>query len=90
MDEETGYIPVICVIARSKERDIKAAWESVKYAKRPRILVFTSTSDIHMKYKLKMTREEVVEITKSSIRFAKSLGFKDIEFGCEDSGRFIS
>uniref|UniRef100_M4EKN9 Pyruvate carboxyltransferase domain-containing protein n=1 Tax=Brassica campestris TaxID=3711 RepID=M4EKN9_BRACM len=87
VDEETGYIPVICVIARSKERDIKAAWESVKYAKRPRILVFTSTSDIHMKYKLKMTREEVVEITKSSIRFAKSLGFKDIEFGCEDSGR---
>ncbi|KAH0940200.1 hypothetical protein HID58_007661 [Brassica napus] len=86
VDEETGYIPVICVIARSKERDIKAAWESVKYAKRPRILVFTSTSDIHMKYKLKMTREEVVEITKSSIRFAKSLGFKDIEFGCEDSG----
>ncbi|KAG2284290.1 hypothetical protein Bca52824_055510 [Brassica carinata] len=72
VDEETGYIPVICVIARSKEKDIKAAWESVKYAKRPRILVFTSTSDIHMKYKLKMTREEVVEITKSSIRFAKT------------------
>ncbi|KAF2597540.1 hypothetical protein F2Q68_00012421, partial [Brassica cretica] len=71
VDEETGYIPVICVIARSKEKDIKAAWESVKYAKRPRILVFTSTSDIHMKYKLKMTREEVVEITKSSIRFLK-------------------
>ncbi|KAF2560783.1 hypothetical protein F2Q70_00018804 [Brassica cretica] len=90
VDEETGYIPVICVIARSKERDIKAAWESVKYAKRPRIVIFTSTSDIHLKYKLKMTREEVVEMVASSIRFAKSLGFEDIEFGCEDGGRFTS
>ncbi|KAJ4874256.1 hypothetical protein Rs2_43825 [Raphanus sativus] len=87
VDEETGYIPVICVIARSKERDIKAAWESVKYAKRPRILIFTSTSDIHLKYKLKMTREEVLEMVVRSIKFAKSLGFKDIEFGCEDGGR---
>ncbi|CAF2144826.1 unnamed protein product [Brassica rapa subsp. narinosa] len=86
VDEETGYIPVICVIARSKERDIKAAWESVKYAKRPRIVIFTSTSDIHLKYKLKMTREEVVDMVASSIRFAKSLGFEDIEFGCEDGG----
>ncbi|KAF8082330.1 hypothetical protein N665_0832s0004 [Sinapis alba] len=87
VDEETGYIPVICVIARSKERDIKAAWESVKYAKMPRIVIFTSTSDIHLKYKLKMNRDEVVEMVGSSIRFAKSLGFKDIEFGCEDGGR---
>ncbi|CAH8303999.1 unnamed protein product [Eruca vesicaria subsp. sativa] len=86
VDEETGYIPVICVIARSKERDIKAAWESVKYAKRPRILIFTSTSDIHLKYKLKMNRDEVLEMVVRSIKFAKSLGFEDIEFGCEDGG----
>nr|QWJ73398.1 methylthioalkylmalate synthase 1-1 [Isatis tinctoria] len=87
VDEETGYVPVICVIARSKERDIEAAWESVKYAKRPRIVIFTSTSDIHLKYKLKKTREEVIEMVGSSVRFAKRLGFKDVEFGCEDGGR---
>ena len=62
----------------------------MKYAKRPRIVIFTSTSDIHLKYKLKMTREEVVDMVASSIRFAKSLGFEDIEFGCEDGGRFTS
>ncbi|CAN6843500.1 unnamed protein product, partial [Brassica oleracea] len=86
VDEETGYVPVINAIARSKPKDIEAAWEAVKYAKRPRILIFTSTSDIHMKYKLKKTKEEVIEMATSSIRFAKSLGFVDIEFGCEDGG----
>ncbi|CAH8271933.1 unnamed protein product [Arabidopsis lyrata] len=87
VDEETGYVPVICAIARSKHRDIEAAWEAVKYAKRPRILIFTSTSDIHMKYKLKKTKEEVIEMAVSSIRLAKSLGFNDIQLGCEDGGR---
>ncbi|XP_006394566.2 methylthioalkylmalate synthase 2, chloroplastic [Eutrema salsugineum] len=87
VDEETGYVPVICAIARSKERDIEAAWEAVKYAKRPKILIFTSTSDIHMKYKLKKTKEEVIEMAASSIRFAKSLGFIDVQLGCEDGGR---
>ncbi|CAN7061882.1 unnamed protein product [Brassica rapa subsp. trilocularis] len=86
VDEETGYVPVINAIARSKPKDIEAAWEAVKYAKRPRKLIFTSTSDIHMKYKLKKTKEEVIEMATSSIRFAKSLGFVDIEFGCEDGG----
>nr|CAJ55509.1 methylthioalkylmalate synthase a [Arabidopsis cebennensis] len=87
VDEDTGYVPVICAIARSKHRDIEAAWEAVKYAKRPRILIFTSTSDIHMKYKLKKTKEEVIEMAVSSIRLAKSLGFNDIQLGCEDAGR---
>ncbi|KFK27842.1 hypothetical protein AALP_AA8G436900 [Arabis alpina] len=87
VDEETCYVPVICVIARSKQSDIEAAWESVKYAKRPRVIIFASTSDIHMKYKLKKTKEEVIEMAASSIRYARSLGFKDIEFGCEDGGR---
>ncbi|KFK27624.1 hypothetical protein AALP_AA8G407600 [Arabis alpina] len=87
VDEDTGYVPSICVLARCKQRDIEIAWESVKYAKRPKILVFTSTSDIHMKYKLKMTKEEVIEMAVSSVRLAKSLGFKDVQFGCEDGGR---
>ncbi|XP_018457517.1 methylthioalkylmalate synthase 1, chloroplastic isoform X1 [Raphanus sativus] len=87
VDEETGYVPVICVIARCKHEDIEAAWEALKYAKRPRIFLFICTSDIHMKYKLKKTKEEVIEMAKSSIRFAKRIGFSDIQFGCEDGGR---
>ncbi|KFK27841.1 hypothetical protein AALP_AA8G436800 [Arabis alpina] len=87
VDEETGYVPVIGVLSRTKQSDIKAAWESVKYAKRPRVILFVSTSDIHMKYKLKKTKEEVIEMAVSSVRFAKSLGFNDIQFGCEDGGR---
>ncbi|KFK27839.1 hypothetical protein AALP_AA8G436700 [Arabis alpina] len=87
VDEETGYVPVIGVLARTKHSDIEAAWESAKYAKRPRVIIFASTSDIHMKYKLKKTKEEVMEMAVSSVRFAKSIGFNDIEFGCEDGGR---
>ncbi|KAF8047750.1 hypothetical protein N665_2846s0008, partial [Sinapis alba] len=59
VDEETGYVPVICALARCNHRDIEAVWEAVKYAKRPTILIFISTSDIHMKFKLKKTKEEV-------------------------------
>ena len=43
-----------------------------------------------MKYKLKKTKEEVIEMAKCSIRFAKRIGFSDIQFGCEDGGRSIS
>ncbi|KAL0711916.1 hypothetical protein Bca4012_018894 [Brassica carinata] len=87
VDEETGYVPVICVISRCKDRDIEAAWEALKYAKRPRISIFISTSEIHMKYKLKKTKQEVIDMAKRSIRFAKKIGFSDIQFGCEDGGR---
>nr|AAG52883.1 2-isopropylmalate synthase [Arabidopsis thaliana] len=87
VDEETGYVPVISGIARCKKRDIEATWEALKYAKRPRVMLFTSTSEIHMKYKLKKTKEEVIEMAVNSVKYAKSLGFKDIQFGCEDGGR---
>ena len=90
MDEETGYVPVICALARCNHRDIEAVWEAVKYAKRPTILIFISTSDIHMKFKLKKTKEEVIQMAVSSVRYAKSLGFNDTQLGCEDAGRSVS
>lgn len=82
-----GYVPVICGLSRCNERDIKAAWEAVKYAKRPRIHTFIATSPIHMKYKLKKTKEEVIEIARSMVRYARSLGCEDVEFSPEDAGR---
>lgn len=85
---EDGYVPVICGFSRCTESDVRAAWEAVKYAKRPRIHMFIATSDIHLKHKLRKTKGEVVEIARNMVRFARSLGFHDVEFSPEDAGRF--
>uniref|UniRef100_A0A2P2QNU0 2-isopropylmalate synthase n=1 Tax=Rhizophora mucronata TaxID=61149 RepID=A0A2P2QNU0_RHIMU len=85
--DEDGYVPVICGLSRCNEKDIRAAWEAVKYAKRPRIHTFIATSGIHMEHKLKKSKEEVVEIARSMVNFARSLGCNDVEFSPEDAGR---
>ncbi|KAI9119671.1 hypothetical protein K1719_009547 [Acacia pycnantha] len=82
-----GYVPVITGTCRCIENDIRTAWEAVKYAKRPRIQMFIATSDIHMKYKLKKTKEEVLETARSMVKFARSLGCHDIGFCAEDATR---
>src|SRR5512138_404401 len=53
--------PIICGLARATKSDIDKAWEAIRGAKHPRIHTFLATSEIHMKYKLKMDREQVVE-----------------------------
>ncbi|XP_028103726.1 2-isopropylmalate synthase 2, chloroplastic-like isoform X2 [Camellia sinensis] len=85
--DENGYVPVICGLVRCNKRDIDAAWEAVKYAKRPRIHTFIATSEIHMEFKPKKTREEVVETARSMVSHARSLGCDDVEFSPEDAGR---
>ncbi|CAI0397186.1 unnamed protein product [Linum tenue] len=85
--DEDGYVPVICGLSRCNEKDIRTAWDAVKYAKRPRIHTFIATSPIHMKYKLRKSKEEVVEIARSMVSFARSLGCEDVEFSPEDAGR---
>ncbi|GLT80673.1 hypothetical protein SLA2020_521000 [Shorea laevis] len=85
--DETGYVPVICGLSRCNEKDIRTAWDAVKYAKRPRIHTFIATSGIHMEYKLKKTKKEVLEIARRMVRFARSLGCDDVEFSPEDAGR---
>lgn len=88
--EDSGHVPVpvICGLARCNERDILKAWEAVKHAKKPRIHTFIATSEIHLKYKLKMTREQVIEKAMSMAAYATSLGCEDVEFSPEDAGRF--
>jgi 2-isopropylmalate synthase len=82
-----GYTPpVICGLARCSKNDIDKAWEAVKTAAHPRIHTFLATSDIHMEYKLKMTREQVVERVREMVSYAHSL-CNDIEFSPEDAGR---
>src|SRR5512134_367889 len=79
-------VPIICGLARAAKGDIDAAWEAVREAARPRIHTFLATSPIHMRYKLKMDPEEVVERVREMVAYARSL-CADVEFSPEDAGR---
>ncbi len=78
--------PIVAGLARANKNDIDKAWEAVKHAKHPRIHTFLATSDIHLKYKLKMSREEVVERVREMVSYAKTF-CDDVEFSPEDAGR---
>ncbi len=78
--------PIIAGLARACRPDIERAWEALRYAARPRIHVFLATSDIHLKYKLRITRDECVQQAREAIRFAQSL-CDDVEFSPEDATR---
>jgi 2-isopropylmalate synthase len=76
----------VASLARCNEADIDAAYNAVKKAVSPRIHVFIATSDIHMRHKLKMTPEQVIEVTERMVRYAKKY-CPDIEFSAEDAMR---
>jgi 2-isopropylmalate synthase len=78
--------PVIAALARACAKDIERAGESVKGAARPRIHVFLATSDIHLQYKLKISRQQCLEQACEAVRLAKSF-CDDIEFSPEDATR---
>ncbi len=79
--------PEIAGLCRSSEKDIDRAWEALKYAgEKGRIHTFLATSEIHMKYKLKMTREQVLENAVKAVKRAKSYT-PNVEFSCEDAVR---
>ena len=78
--------PVIAALARCTERDIDLAGEAIRGASHGRIHVFLSTSDLHLKAKLRMTREEAVEKIRDSVRRAKSFT-EDVEWSAEDASR---
>ncbi|KAL3752697.1 hypothetical protein ACJRO7_000149 [Eucalyptus globulus] len=82
-----GYVPVICGLSRCNEKDIRAAWDAVRFARRPRIHTFIATSAIHMQYKLRKSKQEVIDIARRMVAFARSLGCDDVEFSPEDAGR---
>lgn len=83
--EEVSGVTV-AALARANERDVAAAAEAVGNAERPRIHTFIATSDIHMTYKLRMDRDEVMAATIDAVRLARSL-VDDVEFSCEDATR---
>lgn len=81
---ETG--PTICGLARATQQDIKTAGEAIKPAAKGRIHTFLATSDIHLEYKLKKTRKEVLAIVPDMVAYAKTF-VDDVEFSPEDAGR---
>jgi len=76
----------ICGLARAIDKDIDRCYEAVKYAPLHRIHTFLATSDIHLKYKLKISRQECIEQAVKAVRFAKER-VHDVEFSAEDAGR---
>lgn len=78
--------PVICGLARATKQDIEAAAKALKPAAKWRIHTFIATSDIHMQYKLRKSRNEVLEIADEMVAYAKSFT-NDVEFSPEDAGR---
>src|SRR3989338_8577667 len=78
--------PIICSLARAKEEDIKRAWEAVKDAPKKRIHTFHSTSDIHIKYQFKVSREEALKRSVEMVKLARSF-VDDVEFSPMDATR---
>jgi len=78
--------PTIAALARANRLDIERAWEAVKQARKPRIHTFIATSDIHLQYKLRKTRAEVLAQTIEAVKTARNL-CEEVEFSAEDATR---
>lgn len=76
----------VAALSRTTEQDIERAASALEFAEKPRIHTFIATSDIHMKYKLKKSRDEVLESAVKAVELAKSL-CSEVEFSAEDSSR---
>ena len=76
----------ICALARANEKDVQKAIDALKDAERSRLHVFIAISELHMEYKLKMTRQEVLDKVKSVLAYAKGK-VDEIEFSGEDAAR---
>ncbi len=78
--------PIIAGLCRAVAKDIKAAHEALAEAERPRIHTFLATSDLHLKHKLRITREQAMENAIEAVRLARGL-CDDVEFSAEDASR---
>jgi 2-isopropylmalate synthase len=76
----------VAALARSNRGDILSAAASLKNAKRPRIHTFIATSDIHLKHKLKKSRQQVLDEAVAAVRLAREY-CDDVEFSAEDATR---
>src|ERR1017187_9552264 len=78
--------PRIASLARAKTEDIEMAARALQFADRSRIHIFLASSDLHLEYKLKIGRQEALDLTAESIRLARP-HVEDVEFSPEDATR---
>jgi 2-isopropylmalate synthase len=83
--QEVRDVP-IAALARAKKQDVEAALEALEPAASPRLHIFLATSDLHLKVKLNMTREQALEAISSMIRYGRQ-HVAEVEFSAEDAGR---
>ena len=76
----------IAALCRTAEQDVLSAAAALRGASRPRIHTFVATSDLHLKYKLKKSRAEVIEMTRRAVALAREHA-EDVEFSAEDATR---
>jgi 2-isopropylmalate synthase len=76
----------VAALCRTASLDVERAAEALRGAARPRIHTFVATSDIHLEYKLKKTRSEVIAMTRSAVRLAHDHA-EEVEFSAEDATR---
>ena len=76
----------VAALARTQKEDIDRAWEAIQKAASPRLHLFVATSDIHLKFKLRLSRREVLDMIKKSITYAGKY-LSNIEFSAEDASR---
>lgn len=73
-------------LSRTVKEDIDAAKEALQDAESPCLHIFLATSPIHREYKLRMSKEQVLENAREAIQYGKQF-FSNIEFSAEDAGR---
>ena len=83
--QEIRDVP-IAALARAKKEDVNAAIEALEPAAAPRLHVFLATSDLHLRVKLKLTREQALEAIGAMIRYGRQ-HVREVEFSAEDAGR---
>jgi len=83
--KEVRDVP-IAALARAKKQDVDAAIEALKPAKASRLHIFLATSDLHLRVKLNMSREQAMEAITSMIRYGRQY-VGEVEFSAEDAGR---
>ncbi|RAL26808.1 2-isopropylmalate synthase [Thermoflavimicrobium daqui] len=76
----------VCSLSRCVKSDIDKAWEALREAAYPRLHIFISTSPIHREYKLRMSKEQILESVDEMVRYGKSR-FPIVQFSAEDAGR---
>ncbi len=77
---------IVVGLCRTRPEDIQRAWEAVREARRPGLHTFIATSDIHLQYKLRMSKQEVLSSVEEAVRTCRGLA-PSVEFSAEDATR---